>query len=89
MRSHGVVRGGIIVPVIIPPVVDVLVVPVVEVVLVAALGRKWPGDQIVGKRADAIFLGLRLISGTIEGHAQRGVLSTGAGEAQEGCKVES
>ena len=28
MRSHGVVRGGIIVPVIIPPVVDVLVVPV-------------------------------------------------------------
>ena len=38
MRSHGVVRGGIIVPVIIPPVVDVLVVPVVEDVLVAALG---------------------------------------------------
>jgi len=33
MRSHGVVRGGIIVPVIIPPVVDVLVVPVVEDVL--------------------------------------------------------
>ena len=38
MRSHGVVRGGIIVPVSIPPVVDVLVVPVVEDVLVAALG---------------------------------------------------
>ena len=83
MRSHGVVRGGIIVPVIIPPVVDVLVVPLMEP------GRKWPGDQIVGKRADANFFGLRLISGTIEGHAPRGVLSTGAGEAQEGCKVES
>ena len=38
MRSHGVVRGGIIVPVIIPPVVDVLVVPVVEDVLVAVFG---------------------------------------------------
>jgi len=42
MRSHGVVRGGVIVPVIIPPVVDVLVVPVVEDkvedVLVAVLG---------------------------------------------------
>ena len=37
MRSHGVVRGGIIVPVIIPPVVDVLVVPVVEDVLTRSL----------------------------------------------------
>ena len=50
------------------------------------LGRRV-GDQIVGKRADANFFGLRLISGTIEGHAPRGVLSTGAGEAQDSCKL--
>ena len=47
MRSHGVVRGGIIVPVIIPPVVDVLVVPVVEDVLVAALGLPNQNVRVV------------------------------------------
>ena len=46
MRSHGVVRGGIIVPVIIPPVVDVLVVPVVEDVLQKMNTRAENGQEI-------------------------------------------
>ena len=62
-----------------------LVVGVVVTLVLVVVDLEEPTN--VDRRADANSSWLRLIYGSIEGHAPRGVLSTGAGEAQDGCKL--
>ena len=78
IQGEGVGAGSVLVVVIVVVRLDGLV---------AVLAENWPEPTNVDRRADANSSWLRLIYGSIEGHAPRGVLSTGAGEAQDGCKL--
>ena len=103
MGADSVRRAFLLVVVVVVVLLDGLVAVLVLVVvddLVASVNsapprrrflrlvaENWPEPTNVDRRADANSSWLRLIYGSIEGHAPRGVLSTGAGEAQDGCKL--